>query len=83
MPKAVYLFEEAVILAYGLAMSTEKKREKWKTFFGSEEREWCAKVFTSREYFVRARPTSFHELKTKTLNTENTECAEKARDRET
>lgn len=33
MPTVFYPFREEGILAYARAMSTEKKNEKWKTFF--------------------------------------------------
>jgi hypothetical protein len=44
MPKDVYLFREADILAYAPAMSTEKKNEKWKTF-PREKNENCVQSF--------------------------------------
>jgi hypothetical protein len=60
-------------------MSTEKKNEKWKTFYMEERKGNGVQSFSLPMGFLSAQPDFPHKLKAKASNTEGTEGTEKTR----
>ena len=77
-PKVTYPFREAAILAYGPAMSTEKKNEKWKTFLGEGSESGVQSFSLPMGRSCAWRTYRYQVWKQNLFNTEDTEGTEKA-----